>query len=81
VLKRVLADKAFESAMRTIDNARQETQRKRIYIEAVVSPHQPDKSTEPKRLRRIFTVMIISFAAFVMIYLLVSGGRDHLNIH
>lgn len=81
VLKRTLADKAFEGAMRTIDNAREEAQRKRIYIEAVVSPNLPDKSTEPKRLRRILTIVVISFAIFVMVYLLVSGGRDHLNIH
>lgn len=67
--------------MRTIDNAREEAQRKRIYIEAVVSPNLPDKSTEPKRLRRILTIVVISFAIFVMVYLLVSGGRDHLNIH
>lgn len=81
VLKRTLADQAYESAVRTIDNARQEVVRKRIYIEAVVSPNVPDKSTEPRRLRRIFTVAVLSFAILVMSYLLVSGGRDHLNLH
>lgn len=81
VLKRKLADMSYETAVRTIDNARQEAQRKRIYIEAIVSPNLPDESTEPKRLRSIFTVMVLSFAVFVMLYLLVSGGRDHLNIH
>lgn len=81
VLKRALADKAFESATNAVDQARQEANRKQIYLEPVTRPNLPDRAEEPKRLRYIFTTALLSFSAFVMIYLLVSGSREHLNLH
>lgn len=81
VLRRSLAEKEYETAANSLEQARQEAGRKQVYLEAVVRPNLPDKSEEPKRLRYIFTVALLSFSSFVMIYLLVSGSREHLNIH
>lgn len=81
ILKRALADKAYEGAMNAIDQARQEASRKQIYLEPVTRPNLPDRPQEPKRLRYIFTTALLSFSAFVMLYLLVSGSREHLNVH
>lgn len=80
LLRRTLADQKYETAVKGLDDARIEAARKQIYIEPLVMPSMPDKSTEPKRIRTIFTVMLISFASFVMLYLLVAGGREHMNL-
>ncbi|WP_077965226.1 hypothetical protein [Ensifer adhaerens] len=80
-LRRSLAEKEYEAAVNSTEQARQEANRKQVYLEAVVRPNMPDKSEEPKRIRYIFTVALLSFSCFVMVYLLVSGSREHLNIH
>lgn len=80
LLRRTLADKAYEAASHSIEQARQEAARKQIYLEAVVRPGLPDKSLEPRRAKMVLSVFVLSLATFVMAYLLVSGSRDHLNI-
>lgn len=79
LLRRTLADKAYETAILSIDSARQDAVRKQIYLEAVIRPHLPDESRDPLRLRMIFTVLVLSLAVFVMTYILVAGSREHLN--
>lgn len=80
-LKDGLANKGYELAANTVSQAQQEAARKQIYLEAIVQPNLPDKAIEPRRLRYIGTIMLLAFSAFVMLYLLVSGSREHLNIH
>ncbi len=80
-LRRTLAEKEYEATANSMEQARQEANRKQVYLEAVVRPNLADKSSEPKRLRYMFTVALLSFSSFVMIYLLVSGSREHLNVH
>ncbi len=81
VLRKSLADTAYETAVSSMEQARDEARRKQIYLEPIVRPNLPDASTEPQRIRSIFTVALLSFSSFLMIYLLVSGGREHLNVH
>lgn len=81
LLRRTLADQKYESAVKGLDEARIEAARKQIYIEPLVRPGLPDKSMEPRRARMILTVMLISFVSFVMLYLLVAGSREHMNLN
>lgn len=81
LLRKGLADSLYESAVTSLDQARDEARRKQIYLEPIVRPNQPDRPSEPRRLRSIFTVALLTFASYLMIYLLVSGSREHLNIH
>ncbi|KAF0227765.1 MAG: capsular polysaccharide transport system permease [Beijerinckiaceae bacterium] len=76
-LQRELAEKSLASAMKSLDLARQEARRQHIYIEEVVSPHLPDESTEPKRLRGIFTIFVFGFAMFSIIWILSVGAGEH----
>ncbi|MBW0365451.1 hypothetical protein [Ensifer adhaerens] len=81
ILKKTMMENAYEAATRSLDQAREEARRKQIYLEPIVSPNLPDDPTEPRRIRLICTTALLSFAAYVMIYLLVSGSREHLNLH
>lgn len=81
MLYKSLADSAYEAATQSIDRAREEARRKQIYLEPIVAANMPDEASEPRRLRSIFTMALLTFASYVMIYLLVSGSREHLNLH
>lgn len=81
MLRRAIAEKEYEGASTSLEQARQEASRKQVYLETVVEPNLPDRPQEPKRMRYIFTTALLSFSSFIMIYLLVSGSREHLNVH
>jgi capsular polysaccharide transport system permease protein len=80
VVERELAEKTYEAAQKQLDSAHEQAQRQQVYIESVALPNLPDKAQEPRRLRYVFTVALLSFWAFLIFYLLLSGGREHLNV-
>ncbi len=49
VLRKSLADTAYETAVSSLEQARDEARRKQIYLEPIVRPNLPDDSTEPQR--------------------------------
>jgi len=79
-IERELAEKNYEEAQRQFDRAREEADRQRVYIESIAAPNVPDVPTEPRRMRYMFTVALLSLWAFLIFYLLVSGSREHLNV-
>lgn len=80
LVRRTLAEKGYEAAERQLERALQDAARQQIYLETIARPGLPDEATEPRRLRYWFTVALLSFWAFLIVYLLVSGSRDHLNL-
>jgi capsular polysaccharide transport system permease protein len=80
MVERELAEKTYEAAQKQLDSANEQAQRQQVYIESIARPNLPDKAQEPRRLRYIFTVALLSFWAFLIFYLLVSGSREHLNV-
>ncbi|MBO0904565.1 hypothetical protein [Jiella sonneratiae] len=78
-LRKQIADQALSIASRAIDQARLEAKRQRIYIETIVQPNLPDEETEPNRLRIIVSVLVVSLMLFVVAWMLMIGGREHLN--
>jgi len=79
-VRRELAEKKFESAQVRLQSARQEAENQQVYIEMIARPSLPDQALEPRRLRYIGTVALISAWAFMILYLLVAGSREHLNL-
>lgn len=79
-VKQELAGKVYETAQAQMETARQEADRQQIYIETVVRPNLPDEALEPQRWRYFLTVALLSCWSFLMLYLLVSGSREHLNL-
>lgn len=80
LVERELTEKLYEAAIKQLDTAIDEANRQQIFIEQITDPNLPDTPVEPRRLRYMFTVALLSFWAFLSIYLLLSGGREHLNM-
>lgn len=81
LIERELAGKLYEAAQKQLDSANEEAMRQQIFLETVANPSLPDTPLEPRRMRYTFTVALLSFWASLGIYLLLSGSREHLNVH
>lgn len=78
-LDRSFADRDLGIAIGSLQSARQEARRQQLYIETVVSPHRPDEAIEPRSIRYAVTVLVISLAAYSMIWLIIAGSREHMH--
>jgi capsular polysaccharide transport system permease protein len=76
-LERDLADKSVASALTSLESARQEARRQQIYVERVSGPDLPDHAAEPRRLRMIFTVLLVSLMSYAVIWILTIGAKEH----
>jgi capsular polysaccharide transport system permease protein len=76
-LENQFADKQLASAMVSLEDARNEARRKQVYVERIVSPNLPDDALEPRRLRGIFSTLLLGLAAWIIISLLVAGMLEH----
>ncbi|UBM09142.1 hypothetical protein [Cupriavidus metallidurans] len=76
-LERDYADKHLVAAMATLAQAREEAQRKQLYLERVVQPNLPDSAIEPKRLRAVLTTLVFSMIFWALLSLLIAGVREH----
>ena len=77
VLTRELAEKHYATALVSLDSAQTEAQRKRVYIEEIVTPSLPDEPTEPERLRSVVATFVVGFIAFSILWILSVGSKDH----
>jgi capsular polysaccharide transport system permease protein len=76
-LEREFADKQLGSALASLETARNEAQRKQLYLERLVHPNLPDKAMEPRRVRSVLTILFLSLVAWGVVSLLVSAVREH----
>lgn len=79
VLQREFADRNLATTSNAVELARQESRRQQIYIETVVRPSVADESTEPRRLRLVASTFVVGFALFSLVWLVISGAREHSN--
>lgn len=77
VLRREFAERNLAAASSAVENARQEARRQQIYIETIVAPARADEPTQPRRLRSIASVFVLGFALYSMLWLVISGAREH----
>lgn len=76
-LEREFADKQLASALVSLEQARNEAQRKQVYLERIVAPSLPDKAMEPRRLRGILATFILGLIAWGISSILLAGVREH----
>ena len=76
-----IAARTFREARQQLAEARERADRQRVYLEQIAAPNMPDEPLEPRRMRYFLTVALASLWAFLIFYLLVSGSREHLNLH
>jgi capsular polysaccharide transport system permease protein len=71
------ADKQLGVALAGLETARSEALRQQLYLERLVQPSLPDKAMEPRRVRSMFTVLLIGLIAWGLVSLLVAAVREH----
>lgn len=76
-LDRDFAEKRLAAAMTSLQDARSEAQRKQAYIERIAQPSLPDEALEPRRLRGIFSTLVLGLVAWAVLTMLLAGVREH----
>lgn len=76
-LEKEFSDKMLASAMSTLEQARNEAQRKQLYLERIVQPSTPDNAMEPRRLRSIVAVFLLGLIAWGVATMLIAGIKEH----
>lgn len=78
-LEKEFSDRMLASAMSTLEQARNEAQRKQLYLERIVTPNKPDQAMEPRRIRGIISVLAVGLVMFAVLTMLFAGMREHLD--
>lgn len=76
-LDRAFAEKQLTSALASLEIARNEAQRKQLYLERLAQPNKPDVAVEPRRLRSMLVVLVLGLIAWGVITLLVVSIKEH----
>jgi len=76
-LEKEFADKQFTIALASLEQARNEAQRKQLYLERIGQPSKPDMAMEPRRLRGVAATFILGLIAYGVITILLAGIREH----
>jgi capsular polysaccharide transport system permease protein len=77
LLENQLANKQLTGALTTLEQARNEAQRKQAYVERIVQPNLPDAPMEPRRLRGILATLALSLVAYGILRMLLAGVKEH----
>ena len=76
-LEREFADKQLASALASLEQARNEVQRKQLYLERIAQPSKPDVAVLPKRLKSVATTFIVGLVLWGVLSMLLAGIREH----
>lgn len=76
-LEREFADKQLASTLASLEQARNEAQRKQVYVERIAQPSLPDTALEPRRLRSILATFVMGLVAWGVLSMLLAGVREH----
>ncbi|WP_102505128.1 capsule biosynthesis protein [Salinivibrio kushneri] len=79
LVEREFAEKAYTSALASLESARVEASRKHRYLSTFVEPTLPDEAIEPRRFRSVITVFLASLLVWAIG--LLGGGiiREHVG--
>jgi capsular polysaccharide transport system permease protein len=76
-LDRAFAEKQLAAALASLEQARNDAQRKQLYLERIVQPNTPDMAMEPRRIRGVFSTFVLGLLAWGILTLLISSIREH----
>lgn len=77
LLEKTFADRQLAGAMAALDTARNEAQRKQLYLERLVQPNLPDSAVEPRRIRAVLMVFALGLVLWGVVSLVVASVREH----
>jgi capsular polysaccharide transport system permease protein len=75
----IFSDKQLGVALADLESARNEALRQQLYLERLVQPNLPDRAMEPRRIRSVFTVLLLGLIGWGVISLLIAAVREHSN--
>jgi len=78
-LDQELAQQQYTSALTSLELARIEAQRKKLYLVTFVKPGLPEEALKPERIMKTLTAFIYAFLAFSIGGLMWSALRDHVG--
>jgi capsular polysaccharide transport system permease protein len=76
-LEREYADRRLTAALTSLQDARNEGQRKQAYVERIVQPNLPDEALEPRRWRGVLATLVLGLIAYAIASMLLAGIREH----
>jgi capsular polysaccharide transport system permease protein len=76
-LEKVFAERQLATALAALESARNEAQRKQLYLERLVQPNLPDKALEPRRIRSVLMVFALGIIVWGVVSLVVSSVKEH----
>lgn len=71
------ANRSMTAAEAEAAKARSEATRQLLYLERIVEPSLPDEATYPKRMRKIVTVFVVNILLASLLWLVVTGVKEH----
>lgn len=77
LLESQFEDKNLAGALASLQDARNEAQRKQAYVERIVQPNIPDEALEPKRWRGVAATLVLGIVIWGILTLLIAGAREH----
>jgi capsular polysaccharide transport system permease protein len=76
-LEQEFADKQLETALASLEQARNEAQRQQLYLERIVQPSKPDVAVLPERLQAVVVVFMVGVVMWGLLSMLSAGIREH----
>lgn len=76
-LEKVFAERQLATALAALESARNEAQRKQLYLERLVQPNLPDKALEPRRIRSVLMVFALGLVLWGVVSLVVASVKEH----
>lgn len=76
-LESTFADKQLALALTSLEQARNDAQRKQFYLERIVEPNRPDVAMEPRRIRNIIATLLLGLILWGVLTMLLAGVREH----
>lgn len=80
VLEKEFAEKAYASALTSLEVARVEAAQQHRYLATIVRPSSPDEPTHPERILGILTVFSVALAVFGIVTLFIAAVREHAKL-
>ncbi len=77
MLQRELADRELTQSTTALLAAEQEARRQKLYLERIVNPSLPDRSSQPRRLISVLVVLATSLLLYGIGWLVWAGMREH----
>lgn len=77
--ERKFAENAYQHSLQSLDRARADADRQRVFVASYIPPSLPEEPLYPRRWRSIGTIALLAFALWGIGSLSLQSIRDHLS--